>query len=339
MRNYFFKRLFAKQDASYALDIGTGNIKFLSLEKREGAAALRRCVVVPCVDIPGALSDMVRKNDIAGIAVNISFSGSAVISRYVIMPGMSPSELKSALNFEAEKHIPFSISECIIDAAILKNDLPEKKMLVLLAAVKKAFLTEKIKVIRGSGLEINSVGIDSIALINAFTERFIKFQKDYKCRVCALLNIGASVSSLNILEGSVPVFNREISWGGNVLTEKIGSSLGIDLQSSEELKADPAEKMSSVKAACEPAINNLANEIRASFDYFESHSAAGVEKVFLSGGGSEFTGLDVSLGQAAGIEFARWDPLINMELDPALDLNAINKHKHKLAVAVGLAIG
>ena len=76
---------------------------------------------------------------------------------------MNTLELRQALKFEAQKHIPFSVSEVNLDGYILKDDLPDNKMLVLIAAVKKDLVTQRLKLIEGLGYHTNIIDIDSIA--------------------------------------------------------------------------------------------------------------------------------------------------------------------------------
>ncbi len=242
------------------------------------------------------------------------------------------------MKFEAHRHIPFAISEVILDSYILRPDLPDNKMLVLMAAVKKDFLNQRLRAIDTAGLRLNVVDIDSLALVNAFNFNYSK-EDNLKNKTVALLNVGASFSNLNILETGVPVLSRDIQIAGNSITQKIADGLGLDFKSAEELKVNPGkEKPDKVLQAAESVLSNLAQEVRVSFDYYESQNASSVTKIFLSGGGSCFTGLKDTLANLLGIEVEYWNPLRQINISPDLDAGKINSLSSQLAVVAGLGL-
>lgn len=270
--------------------------------------------------------------------VNISASGSATIIRYVNFPRMKEEELKQALKFEAQKHIPFSMAEVNLDGYILKEDLPDNKMLVLLAAVKKEFINQRLKLIEDAGLKVNVVDMDSLALLNAFNFNYAD-DNNIKTKTIAMLNIGASISNLNILEGSIPCLSRDIHIAGNNFTQKLMDIFGIDFKSAEELKINPdKERVDKITSAVESVLSNLATELRNSFDYYESHSASTVVKIFLSGERSQVSGLKDMLANLLGIEVEYWDPLRRINISSNIETQKIKTLSLQLAVAIGLAL-
>ncbi|MBU3959113.1 MAG: pilus assembly protein PilM [Candidatus Omnitrophica bacterium] len=331
------KDKFLKEKLSVGLDIGASTIKLIKLEFLKEKPQLSFFSLEPVGnDLKAALKKIIDSQGIK--AVNISVSGPSTIIRYVNFPKMNNDELSQALKFEAQKHIPFSSEEVNIDSYILKHNLPDNKMLVLLTAVKKESLNQRLKLIEEAGLNTNVVDIDSIALINAFNFSYSQ-DDNLKTKASALLNIGASLSNLNILEGGIPRLSRDIHIGGNNFTQKIQDLLSIDFKSAEELKLNPdKERLDKVLPAIEAILSNLAQEIRASFDYYESQSASSVIKIFLSGGGSLFTGLKDILANLLGIEVEYWDPLRAINISEGVDPQKIKASSHQLAVAIGLAL-
>jgi len=251
---------------------------------------------------------------------------------------MNKSELRQALKFEAQQHIPFSLEDVYLDAEILKNDLPENMMLVLIAALKKEFIQQRLKSLEGAGLKPNIVDIDSLALINAFNFNYPKMEIPESKSIC-LINIGATISNVNIIDNSVPRLSRDIHSGGANFTKKLMDIFNIDFKAAEELKlkADP-ESANKVKATVESVLTNLAPEIRTSFDYYESQNTSNVIKIFLSGGGSKITGLKEMLASSLGIEVEFWDPFKQIEISAGIDKQKLNQFSSQFNVAVGLAL-
>jgi type IV pilus assembly protein PilM len=264
--------------------------------------------------------------------------------RYVDFPKMKDDEVRQSLRFEAQKYFPFSTDEVNIDARILIQDLGGNKMLVLLAAVKKEFINQRLKMIQAAGIKTNIVDLDSIALINAFNFNYSKNSNSdsdtLKHKTVAILNIGAASSNLNILEDGIPRLSRDIQIAGNNFTQKLQEILGVDFKTAEELKlkADDKERLDKVISAGEAALSNLSGEIRTSFDYYESQSDSSVGKIFLSGGGSRFRGLKDTLANLLGIEVEYWDPLRKISASSNIDVEKAKELSGQLAVAVGLAL-
>jgi type IV pilus assembly protein PilM len=182
------------------------------------------------------------------------------------------------------------------------------------------------------------VDTDSLALINAFN---FNLPDTYKDKAVSLLNIGSSYSNLNIIDAKIPRLSRDIGVGGKYLIQKVADAFALDLRAAEELIRNPqkapetAVKMTEAVAL---GLGNLVNEIRVSFDYFESQSASSIIKIFLSGSASQSLGLKESLAKMMNIEVEHWDPLERIVFSANLDSRKVKEAAVQLAVAVGLAL-
>jgi type IV pilus assembly protein PilM len=331
------KDLISKEKISVGLNIGVSSTKLVKLKLAKEVVELSSfCLEQNQLDLEAVLKNIIQAHGIK--RVNISVSGQQAITRYVDFPKMSLSEFKQALKFEAQKHIPFPVAEVNLDGCILKEDLPDNKMRILVAAVKKEFLNQRLKLLKGLGLEVDLVDIDSLALINAFAFNYSQ-DENIKNRTVALLNIGSATSNLNILENGLPALSRDISIGGNNFTQKIAEALGIDFKAADKLKNSSDEQNpAKAIAALEAILAKLAQEARSSFDYYESRSVSSVEKIFISGGGSLYAGLKDILTNQMGLEVESWDPLKKITLAGNLDFAKVKTLSGQLAVAIGLAL-
>lgn len=328
----------AKEKTSVGLDIGTAMIKTVKLKFSKDNPELCSFDLAPIEDdLKPVLKRIAESYDAKKL--NLSISGPATIIRYVALPRMNNDELKQALKFETANLIPFPLNEINLDSYILKQDLPDNKMLVLLAAAKKEFISQRLKLIEEAGLKANVIDIDSIAVINAFDFNYSTESNNFKNKAIALLNIGAAITNLNILEDGIPRLSRDIPIAGNNFTQRFKDAFGLSLQSAEELKLNPVqEKAKEIGAAMESVLTNLVAEIRTSFDYYESQSASCVVKIFLSGGGSKFADLKDMLANLIGLEVEHWDPLRQISIPNNIDLEKLRGISGQLAVAVGLAL-
>ena len=335
---YKFKGLFVKKDKfSFGLDIGTQSIKCVKLKLNADQAELIYFSLEESQLDPTEILKKIR-NEQQADSVNISFCGSSTVIRYVNFLKMNKSELRQALKFEAQKHIPFSLNEVSLDAEILRNDLPDNKMLVLIAAVKKEFVQQRLRILENSALRPNIIDIDSLALVNAFNFNFPKTEVPENKSIC-LLNIGATISNVNIVNNGIPCLSRDIHSGGANFTKKLMDIFNIDFKEAEKIKINPdADNANKVKAAVESVLTNLAAEIRTSFDYYESQNTSSVVKIFLSGGAGKIPGLAEMLSASLGIQVELWDPFKKITISDKVDTQKLNQLAGQFNVAVGLAL-
>jgi type IV pilus assembly protein PilM len=326
-----------KEKFSIGLDIGTHSIKCAKLKLNGGDAELVSFSLEESQLDPAEILKKIKRDQDADL-VNISFCGSSTVIRYVNFLKMNKNELRQALKFEAQKHIPFSLSDVSLDAEILKDDLADNKMLVLIAAVKKELIQQRLKILENSALRANIIDIDSLALVNAFNYNYPKTEVPDDKSVC-LLNIGANISNVNILNNGIPALSRDIHSGGASFTKKLMDIFTIDFKEAEKLKISPeGENVNKVKAAIESVLTNLAAEIRTSFDYYESQNTSNVVKIFLSGGTAKIPGLSEMLAACLGIQVESWDPFKKVKISEKIDSQNLANLAGQFNVAIGLAL-
>lgn len=323
------------------LDIGSSSIKAVELKSVDSELELINFIVtpfekdIPRKDLAEAIKKTFAETNFESRKVNTSISGQAVIVRYIQLPRMSEQDLRSAIRFEAEKHIPFKIDEVILDCQILESDSGDNKMRVLLAAAKKKFIEDHIKLLSDAGLEVRLIDVDSLALINAFQANL---SPSAKGATCAILNIGASRTNINIVKDGSSYFSRDVMSGGNDLTQAISEKMNIDFSEAERLKCQREEKKGKVSEIIQPALDNLAAEVRLSFDYYESQFEKGINKLYLSGGSCNLPGLDKFLADSLGVSVESWDPLSVLSINAQIDQAQLTPLRAQLPIAIGLAI-
>lgn len=306
------KKKTPQQMARVGLDIGQAGVRALVLSGEKDKLSILAFSYVPIENNTAeSIKRAISAIPFATAKINIGLSGPGVIIRYISLPKMNKEELRGALQFEAEKHIPFSVKEVFLDAYIL-SELANNQMFVLLAAVKKELVQQSMHLMHSAGLEINIIDINTIALINTFTylERQASPKPADSPKSSALLDIGLKFSSLSIIEGQIPRLSRDISVG----TKAFATG------NKEALSA------------------NLIDEVRRSFDFYESQSGKSLETIYLSGEGSKSEGLEQLLVQSLSLPVKFWDPIANFNLETKVNKDLLNLQSHTLAVSLGLAL-
>jgi len=195
---------------------------------------------------------------------------------------------------------------------------------------------QKIKTVEESGFSVKTVDVDIFAVVNSFLKTFPSLDKQ---KTVALLNIGTISTELSILNGSRPVFVREVAMGGSELSAAVAKKTGLNMEQSEELLLSPKERREEVVGHAKGAMNNLLDEVRVSFGYYENQSGRGVDEICVSGGGSKMVGLEEAFHEAFGSKPRYWDPFESLDKSsPSIDNEALEKVKQSFCVAVGLAL-
>lgn len=289
------------------------------------------------------LKSALSRHPLSGKSPVISVSGKGTLIRYIDMPRMSNDELKRSFSLEVDKYFPFDQNSIYTDCSILDPKNKDKKMAVLIAAVKKEMIDERIRVLVAAGLEPQQITINAIAVANAY----LKFggpknsvDSNDKSKNCAkaILDLGDSVSNLMILKDSVPRFTRDIFIGSQEITKRIANTLGLSLEEAQRLKSEPGEQLENIYNACESTISNWVSEIRLSLDYFITEKNIQVDELLLTGGGSMLSGIETVFEKNLDLRVRKWDILAGVNFAKEVNREEILKQAPRLAVAVGLAL-
>lgn len=274
------------------LDIGSASVKALALGARRAVGP--RSVVgqhlVPLeaeqqADASGAIKAAVSALKLPVRSVNLSVSGQWVIMRVVEMPVMKPGEIRQALPFEAQRYLPFSLQDVVLDGAVL-GSADAKRNWVLIVACKKELIERRLDWVRQAGLEAALIDVDALALANAF---LAGGNGRYAAGVRSLINVGAQWTNLIILQGEAPYLVRDIPWGADKLIRAVAEQLGTD-PAAVGAALTRGELNQETQGAVKLMSEALVTELQLSFDYFENRFGQPPEEVFVCGGLSQAAG-------------------------------------------------
>jgi type IV pilus assembly protein PilM len=351
------------------LDIGTSSIKALEMHPNGAKWTLDKAA---WADLPKealeaakpearqgfvleTLRRLMKENGIKSRNVVTSLSGDSVIVRYVKLPFMSAEELRGAIATEAEQYIPLNIDQVILDFQILGEAQEEgqKKLDVLLVAAKIDAVDQHISLLKQAGLTPRIIDVDAFALQNAFDANRAETGEE----TVALLNIGASLTTLNVIEGNQTRFTRDITVAGNDFTREVQKEFNLRFSEAEELKkaqgsismeeddlglgsmAEKDDRVLRMSDAMMPVLNKLLGEMRRSFDFYETQSRKKtVERIALTGGTARLKNLNRFLANKLGIPVEYMAPFRNIEMGHGLDVERITEQDCRLGVCLGLAM-
>ncbi len=335
------------------LDIGSSNIKTVELRPlRKGGFELLSlgieelspdCIVDGVIisknPVSDAISRIFTRQDIKNRRVATSISGHSAIVKKISLPVQSDEDLAESIRWEAEQYIPFDITDVNLDFQVLGESATPGSLDVLLVAVKKEKITDYTSVITMAGKTPVIVDVDAFALQNAYE---INYEPKARTTV-ALLDIGASVMTINIVSGSDFLFTRDVAVGGHQYTDFIQKEFNLNFSQAEGLKRgetvegiDPEESRHVIESVTEI----ICLEIQKTFDFFKSTTTVDhIDRMLVSGGAAHTAGLIESLSRKFEIPAEKFNSFKKVAFDPKrFSPTIIADHSPDLAVAVGLAM-
>jgi type IV pilus assembly protein PilM len=270
--------------------------------------------------------------------VSLGVSGQSAIIRKITVPMMTSEELEEQIQWEAEQHIPFDIKDVHVDYQVLRRNPEQSQMDLLLVAAKRDQINDYAQLARDARLKPIVCDIDAFSIQNLF-ELSRGLPAD---QTVALINVGANLTSLNIVANGVSAFTREIANGGHAISEQIQKQLGIPFELAEALKCGTTETPAPPQVAqiIESATDGIAAEIQRSLDFFMATSGDGdIARIYVTGGTSKIPSLAVAIERRARVPVEVWAPTEKLSIDSKrVDAGLLGIHAPQLAVALGLAL-
>lgn len=338
------------------LDIGSSSVKMVELQATRQGYRLHRFGYAPLPAeaivqgafmntsaISTAIRDVFDGSRVQARNVATSVSGHSVIVKKLTLPAQSSEELEATIHWEAEQHIPFDINEVNVDHQIVQHAAVDGQMDVVLVAAKKDLIDGYVGVIGDAGLTLSVLDVDSFAIGNMYEHNYAPSDDS----AVALINIGASVVNINVMNGTLPVFTRDLTTGGNSYTEAIQKNLNLSFDEAERIKLGdehgdqsreivPREVEDSMRSISE----TLLGEILRSLDFYRATTSnRPIQKALLCGGGSRVPGLDRMLEEQTGFPVEIANPFEQIEVPAGLaGSDRMDEIAPAFCVAVGLAM-
>lgn len=281
-----------------------------------------------------ALKEAKLKGKIRAQNAVITLSGPGTFIKRVQLRGVTTRELPNVISWEAAQWLPFRVDEAQIDYEVL--NVEDSFIDILLVAAKKSMVHSYLGVAREAGFNPQIIDIDVLALQNLYFSSF----GNRSTQVTAILNIGDSITSMHIFNGSGTLFVKDIFVGGEILTKSIQNRLGLGVEESENIKISSSS--GGLPPEVKEEIDNFtlffSNQVNESIrEWFaENPSLPPVATVLLTGGSSGLPGFANVLGQILQANVETLSNVNSIRLQSGLD-KIMRSAFPMAAVSIGLA--
>jgi type IV pilus assembly protein PilM len=344
--------LFTKKNRLVGLDIGSRTIKASEISglKKGDKLILRKFGIIDIPrgaieegnikkpeEIADAIKQLFKTYDIREQNVAVSIGGYSVIVKKISVQSMTEEQLHETIQFEAEQYIPFDINDVNIDFQILGNKENAQRMNVLLVAAKKEMVDSYISMLEMANLNPCIIDVDAFALQNIFEINY-----EPKNDNVALIDIGASKTSLNILKGEDSVFMRDVSLGCDQINQKIINLIDCSNDEAEQIKLLKETDLLSPEDLMEIVNTVVADwsiEIQRALEFFYStYPDDQIKAIILSGGGGNIKEFKKLLATETTAKVETINPFKAFHFDNnKFDPSYIKQIAPQAAICMGLA--
>lgn len=325
-----------------AVDIGTKNIKVCKVHAIGGVSAVA-CAVMsenvatgrPETDGVAAhkIREIIKSLPLASRSALISTGSSDMVTHNFSFPRMSPEELGGAVRFEAPQALSVDLRSMSTHYQVL-SEIDASQDEVLYVAVPNQAINRLLRIASRGRIEVSAVDLDNLAIANCFTA----LEHDVEKQSAVILNIGYLHTNIVVMDAGKVRFVRNVPFGGQHITEAIAARYGVSLDTAEEIKRQSFLWNSmglNIKNILRQCMPDLLEAVYRSIEYCMNRKRLlSVDRILLTGGTSNLTGLDRFVAEVFGIDTERWNPLDYIDVGEA----GRKEYGQFMCVALGLAL-
>jgi general secretion pathway protein L len=230
-----------------------------------------------------ALSELLSAHAIKPTHVVSAIPAQATFVRNLPLPFRDPRKIREVLKFEIEPHIPYPVEDVIVDFAKIRN-LDTGGCEVLAVAVSKKVMADHLHILDLAGLAPEMVDWEIFGELNSY----LAWRPLAESGPVALINLGATKTTVKIIQDGSLRFTRSIVRGGNALTESIRQRLTLTSAQAEAMKlSDRDRDRASIAETIETFLGMLAKEIDHTLLAYNTRAGEEpVQEIVLLGGGA-----------------------------------------------------
>lgn len=377
------KRVSKSRQNAIGVEIGTSMIKVVAL--RPGSppslqhavmtttpiGSIRDGLVVEPQAVAAELKALLQANKIAAKYAVTAIPNQSVVTRNIMVPKMDRKDLDEAIQWEAEKYIPYPLEEVNLDYDMLDDPatIPEDgQMELVIAAARSEDVAKQAEVLRLAGLEPTVVDLKSFATLRALRGNLLGQHRNKTTlsglnyteegEVGVVLEMGASSSVISLVRGDRVLMNRNINVAADDFTTALQKEFGLDFDAAESVKLgyvassgssdeellslekDPQFSSERVYEVLRPVLGDLVTEIRRSLEFYRVQNGdVMIDHGYVAGGGAKLQGLPEALTEALGFRVEVADPWLSVQSEGSnVDAGYLRRHGPEFTVPLGLAL-
>ena len=254
------------------------------------------------------------------------------------LKGVSPSEARSAIEFQLEEHVPIARQETVFDAEALQGESEERHFVV--TAFPGRVVAPYVRAFRDAGLFLLSLELEAQAIARSV----VKWNDPGTFMIA---DLGETHTGISVVSEGVVHYTSTIDISGRTLTAALAKSFSIPEAEAQKLKH---EKGFSKREGGEQVFESLMTSVSALFDeinrrslywneHFQEHSGKSkISRLYLCGGNANIFGLSDYLSSIMSIPVSAANSWGNAFSPDTYVPPLSETEARRFATAIGLAL-
>ena len=231
------------------------------------------------------LRAFVRRHRLGSARVVTALACREVFLRTLTLPFADAEKVSQVAPFEMENLIPLPLEEVAVGCVVLGSEGKAGEAAthaasdVLVAAAPRATVEEHLKFLADVGIDPAAVNVDALALF-AVTQQLRREGAEVPLDL-AIIDLGASKTTLCLTHQGRPWMLRTIPWGGDHVTEGLATECNCSREEAER------RKRTLVANQLQPWLAPLVKDVQLTLHAYEAATQTRLRRCWLSGGGAK----------------------------------------------------
>ena len=340
--------------AILGLDISSTSVKLLELTQEGDKYRVQSLAVEPLPDnavvdkniqdveaVGQTIQKAIKRSGTKTKNAAVAVSGSAVITKIITMPkDLTDGELEIQIELEADQYIPYPLEEINLDFEVIgESENNPDTVDVLLAASRSENIELRSAALSLGGLTPKIVDVEAYTIENSSKLIAHQIENASADSIIAVIDIGATMTSLNVVKNNHLIYTREQSFGGKQLTEEIMRRYGLAYDEAGRLKKEGGLPDNYIQEVLEPFKETIAQQVSRFLQFFyTSGQYNSVDLVALAGGCAAIPGIDDLVESQLDTPTVIANPFAEMSLASKVNPQSLSNDAPSLMIACGLAM-
>ena len=271
----------------------------------------------------------------------LALPSAAVITKKVMMSAdLRETDMEAQVEAEANQYIPFPLEEVNIDFQVIgpAHNNPDE-VEVFIAASRKEKIEDRVAAAEDAGLKVIVMDVDTYATEAAYSLVANQLPNAGKDQTVMIIDIGAVMMHINVLQDNKSVYIREQAFGGSQLTQEIQRRFGLSIEEAEIAKRKGGLPESYDNEVLQPFMLSLSTEVARALQFFTSSTQYNrIDHIVLAGGCAAIPTMDVMVQDRTQVNTIIANPFQSMSLGSKVKQQQAAIDAPALIVACGLAM-
>lgn len=336
------------------IDISSTSVKLVELSRNGARYRVESYAVEPLppgavvektiaeVEAVGeAIARACKRGGVRTKSCALAVPSSAVITKVIPLPAsLKGDDLEAQVHMEADQYIPFALEDVNLDFEVLGPAARGPDSVdVLLAASRRENVELRAAAAEMAGLTPVVVDVEAYAIEHTWPLLSAQLARLPSDATVAVIDIGATMSSINVISGGRLTYTREQPFGGKNLTDEIMRRYGMTYEEAGIAKKEGGLPDSYGPQVLEPFKDTLLQQVHRFLQFFYAASQHNsIDHVVLGGGCAAIPGIDEMIEAKLGTHTSVANLFSGMTLNPRINPQRLSNDAPSLMIACGLAL-